>query len=70
MAKHEPMSREEIKAPIIAGRGVKVGGGVEGKRGEWRCKVCKFKNDDDEACKMCKEPKQVLKESPAVLNRP
>ena len=34
MAKHEPMSREEIKAPIIAGRGVKVGGGVEGKRGE------------------------------------
>lgn len=55
---------EEKKRQPIPGRGVKIGGGVEAKKGEWRCKVCKFKNDADEseACSMCKEPKQVMKE--------
>ena len=45
---------------------MKIGGGIESKKGEWRCKVCKFKNtpiDDEETkgeverCTMCKEPK-------------
>jgi hypothetical protein len=56
---------------------VKIGGGVEAKQGEWRCRVCKFKNVPiDEAeeevkggverCTMCKEPKQVMKEQPVL----
>jgi hypothetical protein len=56
----------------MPGHGVRIGGGV--KKGEWRCKVCKFKNvpieDDEEEkeggierCNMCKEPKQVMKEA-------
>jgi len=59
------------------GHGVKIGGGVETRKGEWRCKVCKFKNvpiDDTEEeskgeverCTMCKEPKQVMKEQAPV----
>jgi len=48
----------------MPGQGVRIGGGV--KKGEWRCKVCKFKNvpneeEDEEGgverCNMCKEPK-------------
>lgn len=53
------VKHEEVKAPpaapVISGHSVRIGGGV--KKGEWRCKICKFKNEDDEACKMCKEPK-------------
>lgn len=62
----------------MLGQGVRIGGGVESKKGEWRCKICKFKNvpaveDDDEEskgeierCTMCKEPKQIMKEQPVV----
>lgn len=46
---------------------MRIGGGVA--KGEWRCKVCKFKNesivvesDEIERCTMCKEPKSVMKE--------
>jgi hypothetical protein len=28
----------------MVGRGLRIGGGVEAKKGEWRCRVCKFKN--------------------------
>jgi hypothetical protein len=56
---------------------MKIGGGVETKKGEWRCRVCKFNNvteDSDEEskggeverCNMCKEPKQVMREVPVV----
>jgi hypothetical protein len=55
---------EERKSSSIAGRGLKIGGGIDMKKGEWRCKVCKFKNfdEDDEGqtvtrCNMCKELK-------------
>ena len=43
------------------------------KKGEWRCKVCKFKNSEEDEegnpvvkCTMCKEPKQVMKEASSV----
>jgi hypothetical protein len=61
---------EEQKRTIIPGQGTKLGGGVS--KGEWRCKICKFKNasiensDEIERCTMCKEPKTVLKEAPPV----
>ncbi len=42
LAKHEEMKTHQ---PII-GRGVKIGGGVETRKGEWRCNVCKFKNQN------------------------
>lgn len=68
---------EEKKGSIaMVGRGVKIGGGIEAKKGEWRCKVCKFKNAEDDAdgqavikCTMCKEPKQVMKEAPAIVSQ-
>ena len=53
----------------MTGHGIKIGGGIETKKGEWRCGVCKFKNvpvsdneEEIERCNMCKEPKQVMKE--------
>ena len=60
----------------MPGHGTKIGGGVETKKGEWRCKICKFKNvpneeeeskdGEVERCNMCKEPKQVMREAPVV----
>ena len=41
MVKHE---ETKVAAHPIVGRGVKIGGGVETRKGEWRCNVCKFKN--------------------------
>ena len=70
---------EEIKvaAQPIIGRGVKIGGGVETRKGEWRCNVCKFKNQavDEEGqevdkCKMCKEFKNVMKETIPMPSAP
>ena len=61
---------KEEKKVAIQGRGVKIGGGIVAKKGEWRCKVCKFKNDlfdpetgnEIDVCKMCHDQKQVMKE--------
>ena len=67
MVKHE---ETKVAAHPIIGRGVKIGGGVETRKGEWRCNICKFKNqavDEDgqevDKCKMCKENKTVMKET-------
>ena len=66
---HKKPEVEETKHQAIPGHGVRIGGGVETKKGEWRCGICKFKNvtvnDDDqeiERCNMCKEPKKIMKE--------
>jgi hypothetical protein len=58
------MKGQAVEVLPIISRGVKIGGGVDAKRGEWRCKICKFKNfyttEEGEAvnkCNMCREPK-------------
>ena len=64
MAGMPATKHEEVKAQPIIGRGVKIGGGVENRKGEWRCNICKFKNlnideqgNQVDSCKMCKEHK-------------
>lgn len=69
-------AHEEKKTSHIGGSGLKIGGGIDMKKGEWRCKVCKFKNfDEDEEgkpitrCNMCKEAKQTMKEAPVIVSQ-
>jgi len=45
--------------------------GTSKNAGEWRCKICKFNNDNSmEICGMCREEKQVLVEAPIVKGKP
>lgn len=45
--------------------------GTSKNTGEWRCKVCKFNNDNSmEICSMCREEKQVLIETPVARGKP
>ena len=50
----------------MQGHAVRIGGN-DNKKGEWRCKVCKFMNSDEvDKCGMCREDKQVMKDPPKI----
>ena len=57
--RNEPNTSNNGK--YIVGVGLKVG--INKDSSKWRCKICKFLNDNDsESCQMCRESKQALNE--------